>query len=147
MMIMVLMETGKVWKRTTLFKRKMVNSLLILHIKKPINMHSRFFDKLLAEPSKVYTVEIYYRKNKSFPGLRHMVVKVKNVDKMCYEYFYCVVYSYHKSSANRDLRDSSDGSAFTLYLACISFISIMVAKFKQAILHFECGLAKTYQTY
>ena len=33
----------------------------------------------------------------------------------------------------RDLKDSSDGSAFTLYLVCISLISIMVAKFKEAI--------------
>ena len=37
----------------------------------------------------------------------------------------------------RDLRDSFDGSAFNLYLACISFISIMVAKLKEAIVHFD----------
>ena len=47
----------------------------------------------------------------------------------------------------RELKDSSDGSAFTLYLACISSISTMVAKFKQAILHFQCGLVKIYQTF
>ena len=29
-----------------------------------------------------------------------MVVKVKNVNKMCYEDFFRVVYSYHKSSAD-----------------------------------------------
>ena len=45
-----------------------------------------------------------------------------------------------------DLRESSDGSAFTLSLACISLISIMVATFKEAVLNFACGLAKTYLT-
>ena len=52
---------------------------------------------------KVYTIESYYRRNKSFPGLRHMVVKVKNVDKMYYKYFFCVVYSYTKSSGDYEL--------------------------------------------
>ena len=32
-----------------------------------------------------------------------MVVKVKNVDKMYYEDFFCVVYSYNKSSADYEL--------------------------------------------
>ena len=32
-----------------------------------------------------------------------MVVKVKNVDKMYYENFFCVVYSYNKSSADYEL--------------------------------------------
>ena len=32
-----------------------------------------------------------------------MVVKVKNVDKMYYEDFFCVVYSYNKSSTNYEL--------------------------------------------
>ena len=61
------------------------------------------YDKLLVEPSKVYTIERYYRRNKSFPGLRHMVMKVKNVDKMYYEDFFCVVDSYNKSSADYEL--------------------------------------------
>ena len=61
------------------------------------------YDKLLIEPSKVYTNERCYRRNKSFPGLRHMVVKVKNIDKMYYEDFFCVVYSYNKSSADYEL--------------------------------------------
>ena len=65
--------------------------------------NGRSYDKLLVEPSKVYTIERYYRRNKSFPGLRHMVVKVKNVDKMYYEDFFCVVYSYNKSSADYEL--------------------------------------------
>ena len=51
----------------------------------------RSYDKLFAEPSKVYTIEIYYQRNKSFPGLKQMFVKAKNVDKMCYEDFFCVV--------------------------------------------------------
>ena len=38
----------------------------------------------------------------------------------------------------KDLRDSFDGSAINLYLACISFIFIMVAKLKEVILHFDC---------
>ena len=32
-----------------------------------------------------------------------MVLKVKNADKMCYEDFFCVVYSYVKSSADYEL--------------------------------------------
>ena len=32
-----------------------------------------------------------------------MVAKVKNVDKMFYEDFFCVVYSYDKSSADYEL--------------------------------------------
>ena len=51
--------------------------------------NGRSYDKLLLELSKVYTIERYYRRNKSVPGLRHMVVKVKNVDKMYYEDFFC----------------------------------------------------------
>ena len=31
----------------------------------------RSYDKLLIDPSKVYTIERYHRRNKSFPGLRH----------------------------------------------------------------------------
>ena len=61
------------------------------------------YDKLLIEPSKVYTVERYYKRIKSFSGLRHMVVKVKNVNKMYYEDFLCVVYSYNKSSADYEM--------------------------------------------
>ena len=61
------------------------------------------YDKLLVEPSKVYTIERYYRRNKSFPGLRHMVVKVKNVNKMYYEDLFCVVYRDNKSSIDYEL--------------------------------------------
>ena len=39
--------------------------------------NGRSYDKLLDEPSKVYTIEIYYQRNKSFPGLKQMFVKVK----------------------------------------------------------------------
>ena len=59
----------------------------------------RSYDKLLVKPSKVYTIEKCYRRNKSFPGLRHIAAKVKNVDKMCYEDLLCVVYSNDKFSA------------------------------------------------
>ena len=54
-------------------------------------------DKLLVEQSKVYNFERYYQRNKSFPGIRHVVMKVKNVDKIYYEDFFCVVCSYDKS--------------------------------------------------
>ena len=60
------------------------------------------YDKLLIEPSKVYTIE-RYKRMKSFSGLRHMAVKVKNVNKMYYEDFLCVVYSYNKSSADYEM--------------------------------------------
>ena len=61
--------------------------------------NGRSYDKRPDEPSKVYTIEIYQR-NKSFPGLKQMFVKAKNVDKMSYEDFLCVVCSYDKSSAD-----------------------------------------------
>ena len=48
--------------------------------------NGRSYDKLLVEPSKVYTIERYYRRNKSVPGLRHMVAKVKYVAKMYYSF-------------------------------------------------------------
>ena len=51
------------------------------------------------------------------------------------------------SKFSRDLGDSSDGSAFTLYLALMCLISIMVANFKETILQFDCGLGKIYLTY
>ena len=38
-------------------------------------------------------IERYYRKNKSLPGLRHMVVKIKNATKLCYKKYFCIVYS------------------------------------------------------
>ena len=69
--------------------------------------------------------------------------KLKDVSKWFF------LYELHielNSKFYRDLRDSSAGSASTLYLACIRLISIMVANFKEAILHFDCGLVKTYLT-
>ena len=56
------------------------------------------------------TIERYYRRKKSFSGLRHTVVKVKNVDKMYYEDFFCVVYSYNKSSADYELLPHSNST-------------------------------------
>ena len=38
-------------------------------------------------------IKRYYRKNKSLPSLRHMVVKMKNATKLCYEKYFCIVYS------------------------------------------------------
>ena len=54
-------------------------------------------DKLLVEQSKVYNVERYYQRNKSFPGIRHVVMKVKNVDNIYCEDFFCVARSSDKS--------------------------------------------------
>ena len=47
-----------------------------------------------------YALSKDIEKNKSFPDLKQMVVKAKNVDKMCYENFFCVAYSYDKSSVD-----------------------------------------------
>ena len=62
--------------------------------------NGKSYDKRLEAPSKGYSIERYYRRNKSFPGRRHMVVKVKNVDKMWCEDFFCVAYSDGKSAAD-----------------------------------------------
>ena len=61
-------------------------------------------------------------------------------------FFFSELHKKLNSKFYRDLRSSSDGSAFTLYLACIRLISIMAANFKKTILHFDCGLVKTYLT-
>ena len=53
----------------------------------------RSYDRVVFDPNKVCMIERYYRKNKSLPGLRHMVVKIKNETKLCYEKYFCIVYS------------------------------------------------------
>ena len=47
--------------------------------------NGRWSDRVVVDPNKVYMIKRYYRKNKSLPGLRHMVVKIKNATKLCYE--------------------------------------------------------------
>ena len=70
--------------------------------------------------------------------------KLKDVSKLFF------LYELHielNSKFYRDLRDSSGGSAFTLHLAWICLISIMIANFKATILQFDCGLVKIYHSY
>ena len=55
--------------------------------------NGRSYDRVVVDPNKVYMVERYCCKNKSLPGLRHMVVKIKNATKLCYEKQFCIVYS------------------------------------------------------
>ena len=45
--------------------------------------NGRSYDRVVADPTEVYLIERHYRKNKSFPGLRHIVVKIKNATKLC----------------------------------------------------------------
>ena len=42
---------------------------------------------------EVELIERFYRENKNFKGLRHLVVRVRKMTKDEYEIFYCVVYS------------------------------------------------------
>ena len=49
--------------------------------------------ELLLIRTRFYMIEKYYHKNKSLPGLRHMVVKIKNATKLCYKKYFCIVYS------------------------------------------------------
>ena len=51
------------------------------------------YDRVVFDPNEVYMIERYYRKNKSLPGLRHMMAKIKNATKLCYEKCFCIVYS------------------------------------------------------
>ena len=53
--------------------------------------NGKSYDKRYEALSKGYSIERYYRRNKSFAGQRHMVVKVKNVDKMWCEDFFCLL--------------------------------------------------------
>ena len=50
-------------------------------------------DRVVVDPNEVYMIERCHRKNKSLPGLRHMVVKIKNATKLCYEKYFCIAYS------------------------------------------------------
>ena len=50
------------------------------------------YDRVFVDPNEVYMTERYYRK-KSFSGLRHMVVKIKNATKLCYKKYFCIFYS------------------------------------------------------
>ena len=52
----------------------------------------RSYDRVAVDPNEVYTIERYYRKNKTLPGLTHMVAKIKNATKVCYEKYFCTIY-------------------------------------------------------
>ena len=43
--------------------------------------NSQSYDRVVVDPKEVYMIKRYYRKNKSLPGLRHMVVKIKNCNQ------------------------------------------------------------------
>ena len=49
--------------------------------------------RVVVDLNEVYMIEKYYRKKRSLPGLRHMVVKTKNATKLCSEKCFCMVYS------------------------------------------------------
>ena len=55
--------------------------------------NDRSYHRVVVDPNEIYMIERYYRKNKSLPGLRHMVVKIKNATKLCYEKYFCILYS------------------------------------------------------
>ena len=61
------------------------------YIKKVRNCRS--YERVVVDPNEVNMIERYYRKNKSLPGLRHIVVKIKNAVKLCYEKCFYIVYS------------------------------------------------------
>ena len=58
--------------------------------------NDRSYNRVVVDLNDVYMTERYYRKNKSLPGLRHMVVKIKNATKSCYEKYFCIVYSIYE---------------------------------------------------
>lgn len=71
----------------------------------------RTYEKTVVDPKKVYVIERYYRKNKSIKGLRHMVVRVKNVTKVEYEDFFCVIYSYDENSRQESFQIMPHGNS------------------------------------
>ena len=54
--------------------------------------NGRLYDRAVVDPNEVYMIERYYCKNKSPTALRHMVVKIKNAIKLCYEKDFCIIY-------------------------------------------------------
>ena len=53
----------------------------------------RIYNTVLVEKSSVYTLHRYYRKSKSFPGLRQLIVKIEPVEKNEKNPYCCVIYS------------------------------------------------------
>ena len=77
-------------------KRNMLKASII-HKEEDRYIHKvrngRSYDTVVVDLKKVYMIERYYHKNKSFPGLRHIAVKIENATKLCYEKYFCIVYS------------------------------------------------------
>jgi len=59
---------------------------------------SRRYVDVIAPENEVYIIERIYRDSKSFNGLKHMVVRVKRVDRNEYEKHCLVVYSMTKGN-------------------------------------------------
>eukprot|EP00794_Sanderia_malayensis_P002387 gene2387-2747_t len=64
--------------------------------------NGRAYENVLVCESDVYSIECYYRQNKSIPSLRRMIVRIKANSKQNYEDFMCVVYSCTKQLLDED---------------------------------------------
>eukprot|EP00794_Sanderia_malayensis_P002937 gene2937-3394_t len=62
----------------------------------------RAYENVLVCESDVYSIERYYRQNKSIPSLRRMIVRIKANSKQNYEDYMCVVYSCTKQLLDED---------------------------------------------
>ena len=48
---------------------------------------------VIVPTSNIYTIERYYRHNKSIPSLRHLIVRAKQVNEPDYKPYFCIIYS------------------------------------------------------
>lgn len=58
------------------------------------------YDRVLVDKREVWTLERYYRVNKSIPGLKRTIVRVKAFDSPKHEPHLCVVYSMEKDESS-----------------------------------------------
>ena len=85
-------------KQTTLLENQMEESWkLKLHIKmRKVNIIIRKdndHNDVIVPTCNIYTVERYYRHNKSIPSLRHLIVRAKQVNEPDYKPHFCIIYS------------------------------------------------------
>ena len=77
-------------------KRNMLKASVV-HKEKGKYVHkvrkSRSYNRVVVDLNEAYMIERCYHKNKSLPSLKHIAVKIKNTTKLCYENFFCIVYS------------------------------------------------------
>ena len=70
----------------------------------------RMWEKKIAAPENVFLLHPYYRKNKSYPGLKMMVARIRKVKEETWNSFTAVIYTREEDTADEDIDESTTGS-------------------------------------